>query len=111
MNAPQHKIHWQLTLRVGAVIAVLGLAEGATWDVGELTVGPHDRLILATDGLPETVSPAGALFGRERLHASLQASASDPLDRLPEHILAELTDYRGSGSQTDDLTMLVVDFT
>jgi len=69
---------------------------------------PGDTLLVLTDGVTEAQSPAGELFGRERVITVLDGSGREPLtavvDRLVEAVLA----FEGGGDLSDDLTVLAL---
>jgi sigma-B regulation protein RsbU (phosphoserine phosphatase) len=65
---------------------VLGILDDADWSTEILTVGQHDRLLLTTDGVTEAFSPAGKLFGRERLADEFMASASQAIEECSKQI-------------------------
>jgi serine phosphatase RsbU (regulator of sigma subunit) len=77
----------------------LGLIENATYDNERLAIGPEDRLTLCTDGLPEASSPAGELFGFERV-SELLARCSDAKQ------IAEAACRFG---QEDDITVVTLE--
>jgi phosphoserine phosphatase RsbU/P len=68
-----------------------------------------DRLVLVTDGGAETLSPSGEYFGRERLLALLDANRSDGLQALADRVAAAVDAHRGTGSQQDDITLLIIE--
>ena len=96
----------QKIIRTGMPI---GVEDDSEWKTVELALAPNDRLIMLTDGLAETASPTGELFGRERLMKVLQDTRNEPLDALPERLINEVTAFRTSHPQTDDITMLAVE--
>lgn len=84
----------------------VGVLEAFEFERHEVTLRPGDRLVLFTDGVSEARSPAGELFGVERVSAillSLPASASgrELVDRLEQEVLA----FTG-GIYTDDTAIL-----
>ncbi|MFC1739600.1 PP2C family protein-serine/threonine phosphatase [Planctomycetota bacterium] len=75
----------------------------------ELKIQSGDRLILLTDGIAETYSPNGELFGRKRLLEIFEHGASDPLEVLSARLIDSIVSFRGSEAQLDDITMLAVE--
>jgi sigma-B regulation protein RsbU (phosphoserine phosphatase) len=55
---------------------VLGVEEKAQWNGRDLRVDSGDRMVLLTDGLPETASSTGEMFGRQRVQALLRAKSA-----------------------------------
>jgi serine phosphatase RsbU (regulator of sigma subunit) len=75
----------------------------------ELTVERGDSVILYTDGVTETFSPAKEIFGLERLvkffeNSTINKSSIEKL--LPQ----TLANWRGDGIQTDDITCMLMQF-
>jgi serine phosphatase RsbU (regulator of sigma subunit) len=75
-------------------VAVTGLARG-------------DLLVLATDGIYETVDAAGDLFGYDRLNAAVASVAGEPAQRVAAAVVAAAASHRGAGPQADDITLVV----
>ncbi len=77
----------------------------------EARLEPGDRLVLYTDGITETRSPAEEEFGAERLERAVIAAASESLDNLLHRVRAELETFRDGRPASDDVTMLVLERT
>ena len=86
----------------------LGVLEGEQMEEGEIQLGSGDRLLLYTDGLSESFSADGEMFGESRviaiLNSDLSLSAEGTLQAIEEELLA----FVGEEAQSDDLTMLLV---
>ncbi|MDR2580332.1 MAG: SpoIIE family protein phosphatase [Fibromonadaceae bacterium] len=75
----------------------------------ELLVEKGDTIILYTDGITETFSPKGEIYGLERLISFLEGKTID--DDLIEKLLPQTLDaWRGDGIQTDDITSVMMRF-
>ena len=61
-----------------------------------------------TDGLWETFSPGGEMFGMDRVRDLIRRYADLPAAEIVEKILAELSDFRGQSSLEDDITFVIV---
>jgi GAF domain-containing protein len=83
--------------------AVLGLEEDT---VG---LGPGDAIVFCTDGITEARSPAGEMFGDDRLLSVLLAGAvaGDTASALADRMLDAVHGF-ASGNVTDDVAVLVV---
>ncbi len=81
---------------------MLGLTEE------QIDLQPGDRLVLYTDGLTDACAPDGQIFDRQRLSLLLQAHAAESPDAFCATIFADLTAFRSSADQFDDMTMLVM---
>jgi len=69
---------------------------------------PGDILILGTDGIWETRNPAGELFGKERLRDLIREMSGQSAKEMAEAIEKRLDEYRGTGSQQDDITFVLI---
>ncbi|MBO6891527.1 MAG: SpoIIE family protein phosphatase [Roseibium sp.] len=67
-----------------------------------------DLIILYTDGVTEAESPAGQLFGMDRLVDSALRHQTPNAARVLEGILADLKAHIGTQTVHDDITLLVV---
>lgn len=84
----------------------VGVLEAYEFERHEMTLRPGDRVVLFTDGVSEARSPAGELFGVERVSEILvslpaKASGRELVDRLEQEVLA----FTG-GIYTDDTAIL-----
>jgi phosphoserine phosphatase RsbU/P len=69
---------------------------------------PGDTLVLYTDGVTEAQTPAGAMFGQERLLAAAKARVGRSAGEVQEGLLAEMHKFLGDAPQSDDITVVVV---
>lgn len=90
---------------------VIGRLRPAEYKEISVPVEPGDRLLLFTDGIPESLGPGGEAFGEERLRTFLAGRASLSAEAIAEDLLAEADAWRGGTSLDDDLTLLVVALT
>ncbi len=65
-------------------------------------------IFLATDGIRETRSRGGAMFGLEGIKNLLRDHASRSAEDIVSAVLQELEDFRGRQAQEDDITMVVI---
>ena len=89
----------------------LGKFDFATYSSVELPLSPGDRILLYTDGIPETENPAQVAFGDERFQQVLTEVQTGTADQFVDHLLTELTRWSGLGpgeELNDDLTMVAV---
>ncbi|MBX3347081.1 MAG: SpoIIE family protein phosphatase, partial [Nitrospira sp.] len=68
---------------------------------------PGDRMILYTDGVIETRSPSGELFGESRVHEVVRQG---PASHTFEALVAALTAFADGGVQEDDITVVDVPY-
>ncbi len=89
---------------------VLGLLEGAAWGAEALALGPGDVLVLYSDGILETASPAGEEFGLERIARALRGACGKPPAEIGALLLESVAEHRAAGEPEDDVTLLVTRF-
>jgi len=91
----------------------LGLLPEATYSAVDVPVEPGDKVILYTDGIPETTSPSEQEFGADLLKGFLESNHNLAADMFADLLLDELSGWsehpKGQGQQ-DDITLLVIDF-
>ncbi|MBT8486247.1 MAG: SpoIIE family protein phosphatase [Phycisphaerales bacterium] len=75
-----------------------------------LRLQPGDRVLLASDGLPEAMTADGVYFGAERITAVMAERDADAA-AVVTRLQAELVEHCGGPSRTDDVTILCVDRT
>jgi phosphoserine phosphatase RsbU/P len=85
----------------------------STYSTLTLSLEKGDRIVLITDGIVETVDPSGNEFGMDHLRQILESKHDLPANRFADALLSSLSRWseRAIGaSQTDDITLLVIDF-
>ncbi|MCC7423278.1 MAG: SpoIIE family protein phosphatase [Planctomycetaceae bacterium] len=97
--------------RLAATGVFLGIDPDQTWTTDRVDVRAGDRLLLSTDGATEMRSPHNQLFGRERLEASLSATRGLNLAASIHHIEQDLEQHRQAHTLSDDLTLVILEFT
>ncbi|MBP5261736.1 MAG: PP2C family protein-serine/threonine phosphatase [Clostridiales bacterium] len=84
--------------------------EGVRFKEREFVLKPGDRIMVYTDGVPESNNTAGELYGPDRM---LDALNKDP-DVAPEQLISNLKQdisvFIGDAIQFDDTTILVFDY-
>lgn len=86
----------------------LGVLEGTAIEERSIQLESGDCLLFYTDGLSESFSPAGELFGEQRIIDALQAAQAKSAEHLLQAIEYDLMKFVGDEDQADDLTMLLV---
>jgi sigma-B regulation protein RsbU (phosphoserine phosphatase) len=87
---------------------LLGLTPDAKYE--ERTVPLHqpgDLLAILTDGIIESMSPEGKLFGKERMIHSLRTNRRKPCREIASRLLSRALSFN-QGGQHDDMTMVFV---
>lgn len=68
---------------------------------------PGQTLLLFTDGVVESKSPDGALFGEDRLRQAFETDGHTP-DATVERLVRRLRDFEAGQRPADDQTMMVI---
>ena len=87
---------------------LLGLIEGASFEIGEVQLVPDDQLVIFTDGIVEARSSAGVWFGKERLAEAVAANRDQRARELVERVVLEARALSGGHGLEDDATMLLL---
>lgn len=90
---------------------LVGIEQETSWNTICIQLNQGDRLLMLTDGVSETHSPAGEMFGRKRLTALLQECQHLSVSETAEQIRSTLSRFRAGGAQQDDITLLLVEMT
>ncbi|MEO1970672.1 MAG: SpoIIE family protein phosphatase [Pirellulaceae bacterium] len=83
----------------------IGIMDGFDYEQAEHTLLDGDRLFLYTDGINETMDPAGKCFGIERVRDWMSQMHGDVKEES-ERLIAELDQFRSSDAQFDDMCMV-----
>jgi len=83
----------------------LGIVE-STFRSRSVDLPPGGTLVIVTDGITETRSPSGELFGDDRLRAALGDQAGRPSQDVVTSLVDAATAFRHSQTQRDDITAL-----
>jgi phosphoserine phosphatase RsbU/P len=75
----------------------------------EAVLEPGDRLVIASDGLFECMSPTGEQFGEERLAPLLTAGRGETPSALLTTLTQNLSRWRTRHEPDDDVSVLVID--
>ena len=102
--------------KVSAVTAnglFLGMFPEATYASLQLPIQAEDRVVIYTDGIPETKNPWEQEFGTARFMKFMENNQSLEVNQFADGLLDELSRWseqpRGQG-QEDDITVLTIDF-
>lgn len=87
----------------------LGIQSDTRFKDHSFMIEPGDSIILFTDGLTESFSPNGEIFGDDRLTHLIRRAMEQNSRRLIESIEANLQEFRQGTQPTDDLTILIAE--
>jgi phosphoserine phosphatase RsbU/P len=86
----------------------IGLADDA-YEERLVCLGAGDRLYLYSDGVSEAMDPAGKQFGDDRLLEAISRGRTNSLKECVASLIEEITRWRGSEKQKDDISILAVE--
>jgi phosphoserine phosphatase RsbU/P len=91
--------------------AAAGVVADAVYEEGTLRLGPGDTLFLYTDGVTETMTAEGELFGLSRtLTVLTEQEPGTPPGDLLANVRTALKLFAGEADQSDDIAMLALRF-
>ena len=88
----------------------LGLFEDLPYKAFEIDCNIGDQLYLYTDGVTEAMNTNNELYGEKRLESLLEPNAGMTARQLVELVQNDLTDYTLGAQQSDDITMLSLEY-
>ena len=92
--------------------AALGISEDTVFEQNVLeNLSAGQILLIGTDGIWETRSEAGEMFGKERVVDFVKRRKRLSAEDLTGALIKELEAFRGSIKQQDDITLIVVKVT
>jgi sigma-B regulation protein RsbU (phosphoserine phosphatase) len=86
---------------------VLGLFTDETYEEQHTTLQSGDVLVLYTDGIVETKSDEGEMYGDHRLRDTLRAHIAASAEELVVAVLDSVEQFRKGERQRDDMTILI----
>jgi len=86
----------------------LGSFPGIIYDEVTLDLKPDDLFVFCTDGIFEALNPKGAEFGARRLCQVIAASRRESARVIVDAIFHEVTSFRGTEPQADDMTAVAI---
>jgi sigma-B regulation protein RsbU (phosphoserine phosphatase) len=89
---------------------LVGVFPDVEYSMDTLTLEPSDSLFLYTDGVTEAMSLTGELFSDMRLKEIIRKEFRRSIQGLVAHIDEQLQDFSRDAEQSDDITMLIVQY-
>ena len=87
----------------------LGVIADAQFDINQRSdLRAGQIIIIGTDGIWETRSEAGEMFGKERLKDVIREHCRGESAQLIEALSIALADFRGDAEQLDDITLAAI---
>lgn len=87
---------------------ILGIFEGAEYEMGEVPFVPDDKLLLFSDGIPEAENKKEDQFSDERLEELWAEVGARPTREIMPVIFKAVEEFRGDAAQSDDMTIVIV---
>ncbi len=84
----------------------MGILPKVTYRQGKLEVHPGDWLVCFTDGLSESRNPSNETFFDQKIIPSLSGRKFASPQNIVDHLIDCERRHRGTGRQSDDLTIL-----
>jgi len=93
----------------------LGMLMDASFEVCKTRMMPGDKLCLYSDGLSEAHLPPGEhgsyrFYGEERIAEIVQQNQAASCREIQDALLQDVQDFLGGAEQTDDVTVLVMEY-
>jgi phosphoserine phosphatase RsbU/P len=88
----------------------VGLIETAEFAVAEWQLASGDKVVVYSDGVTEAQNCAGEFFGKKRLQQLVAAQAAANCLGIHDAIQEAVATYTEGASQSDDITVLVLEY-
>ena len=89
---------------------VVGASDKTKFTEYEIRLAPGDQLFLYTDGVPETQTADGHMFGTDRMLKALNEEEGVSPERLLLNVRRAVDSFIHGAKQFDDLTMLCLEY-
>lgn len=86
----------------------LGIGAHTEYDSAQVTILEGATLVLYSDGVTDTQSPSGELYGRKRLIDVVRANLENSAEGLLQAIVADTQDFQADSEQFDDFTLVII---
>jgi phosphoserine phosphatase RsbU/P len=96
---------------IGSNNMIVGAFPFATYEVANFKLEKGDVLLVYSDGLTEAENPQGEMLGEERVKNVIRAEASAGSKTLELKLLEAIQNFTMGRSQTDDITIMIVERT
>ena len=89
---------------------VAGAVAGVAYGEDDRQLDPGDYVILFTDGVTEAMNPSHELYSEEALESLLEETTLESSEQATGLIFESVRDHAGSAEQSDDITVLTLEF-
>ena len=87
----------------------LGIIQDYDYSQSTYDIKPGDRIYFYTDGVSETMNPAGEQFGEGRIISNLVALSNLNLDESISGLIKRLTEWRCCSDISDDVSIIGIE--
>jgi serine phosphatase RsbU (regulator of sigma subunit) len=95
---------------LGSANFPVGMFPEAEYQSARVTLDPGEYLVIYTDGVSEAANPRNELFEEVRLRKIMESYTGDSVDGLAESIKEGMRAFTEGAPQSDDITILVVQY-
>ena len=88
---------------------LLGVLPELAAEVSHKSIDPGDKLVFATDGLPEATDLDGEQYGIDRLYKLIDACRRCPASEIVGRIIRGVAEFSAGTEQRDDQTVLAME--
>ena len=106
---------YPILLRHGAALSEIGqggypvgMLPGVRFDDVEFTLGPGERLVIYSDGVPDVVGACGRRFGPARLREALLSLPASDVATTLNSVETQLNEWRAGRAWEDDASIMVL---
>jgi sigma-B regulation protein RsbU (phosphoserine phosphatase) len=86
----------------------LGVFENTRYQSMTREIQPGQIVIIGTDGIWETTSPDGRLFGKDRFKETIRTHHQDGAEQIVSSVFDDLDSFACNGNKPDDVTLVIV---
>ena len=86
----------------------LGIFKDSSYKELQRLLEPGQIIVIGTDGIWETHNPQGDTFGKEALRNIIRSQVQQPAREILRAVIDALEDFRSSGAQEDDVTLVII---
>ncbi len=90
---------------------IVGAFSFATYETMPLRLERGDVLVVYSDGLTEAENPSGEMLGESKVKEVIQQNAAQGAEELERSLLAAIHFFTEGHSQSDDITLMIVEKT
>jgi sigma-B regulation protein RsbU (phosphoserine phosphatase) len=86
----------------------LGVTPAAEYNAQVRQIAAGQIYMIGTDGIWETRSPAGDMFGKDRFREIIREYARQPAQKITDAVFDAVSAFRQSVKQEDDITLVII---